>query len=105
MPRCQRFSPTEQDGQAVIMTVEEFECLRLMDYQGLTQEEAAAQLEVARTTVQAIYAAARKKIASALVEGRELLIEGGNYRLCEKNGRCGHGGGCGHHGRGCGFSD
>ena len=50
-------------------------------------------VDVARTTVQGIYAEARKKIAESLVNGKVLLIEGGEYRLCE-----GFGKGCG---RGC----
>lgn len=43
--------------------MEEYEALRLMDYLGLNQEEAAAQMGVARTTVQRIYAQARRKLA------------------------------------------
>ena len=56
--------------------------LRLMDYLGLNQEEAAAQMGVARTTVQRIYAQARRKLAVFLVEGRPLQIGGGSYALC-----------------------
>ncbi len=40
---------------------------------------------VARTTVQAIYQSARRKIAQALVEGRALVIQGGEYSLCEES--------------------
>ena len=47
-----------------------------------TQEEAAAQMGVARTTVQRIYAQARRKLAVFLVEGRPLQIGGGSYALC-----------------------
>lgn len=75
------------------MTVDEYETIRLIDLEGLTQEECAKQMNVARTTVQGIYAEARRKIAQSLVHGRVLLIEGGEYRLCE-----GPGAGCG---RGC----
>ena len=62
--------------------VEEYEALRLMDYLGLNQKEAAAQMGVARTTVQRIYAQARRKLAVFLVEGRPLQIGGGSYALC-----------------------
>ena len=68
--------------EAVELTVEEYEALRLMDYLGLNQEEAAAQMGVARTTVQRIYAQARRKLAVFLVEGRPLQIGGGSYALC-----------------------
>ena len=83
MPVCRRFSPEEIAGEeTVVLTVEEYETLRLMDYLGLNQEEAALQMDVARTTVQRIYAQARQKLAVFLVEGRPLQIGGGSYALC-----------------------
>ncbi len=65
----------------VVMTVDEYESIRLLDLEGLTQEEAAQRMDVARTTVQRIYAAARHKVAQALYEGAVLRIEGGDYEL------------------------
>ena len=65
----------------LILSVEEFETLRLLDYLGMTQEECAIQMEVGRATVQTLYTEARKKVARFLVEGTGLLIEGGNYEL------------------------
>ena len=86
-PRCNRFAPEDASGDMVVeMTLDEFEAIRLMDWEGLRQEECAAQMDVARTTVQAIYSSARKKIASCLVNGRKLVIDGGEYRLCESDG-------------------
>ena len=67
----------------IILNVEEYEALRLLDYEGMTQEECAAQMDVGRATIQALYAEARKKMARFLVEGASLQIEGGNYRLAE----------------------
>ena len=65
MPTHCRFSPERPaHREAVELTVEEYEALRLMDYLGLNQEEAAAQMRVARTTVQRIYAQARRKLRS-----------------------------------------
>ena len=82
MPAHCRFAPEQPArGEAVELTVEEYEAIRLMDYLGLNQEEAAAQMGVARTTVQRIYAQARRKLAAFLVEGRPLQIGGGRYRL------------------------
>ena len=78
MPGCGRFGPVEGNTeQRVIMSVDEFEAIRLIDYEGLTQEACAERMEVARTTAQAIYAAARSKLAECLVAGKELVIEGG----------------------------
>ena len=83
MPAHCRFAPEQPArGEAVVLTVEEYEAIRLMDYLGLNQEEAAAQMWVARTTVQRIYAQARRKLAAFLVEGRPLQIGGGSYSLC-----------------------
>lgn len=75
------------------MTVDEYESIRLIDLEGFNQEECAQQMNVARSTVQGIYTEARRKLAEALVNGKVLHIEGGEYRLCED-----HGNGCG---RGC----
>jgi len=64
-----------------VMSLDEFETIRLLDFEGLTQEQCAERMGVARTTVTAIYESARRKTAEALVNGKRLLIRGGNYRL------------------------
>ena len=74
-PRVREFIPKEAEaGQPVEMTLDEFETVRLMDRLDFEQEDCAAQMNVSRTTVQAIYDSARKKLALALVEGRRLQI-------------------------------
>ena len=57
------------------LTIEEYEAIRLIDYIGLTQSEAAEKMDVARTTIQAIYCKARFKIARCMVEGGEYYIQ------------------------------
>ena len=59
------------------MTLDEYEAIRLLDLENLQQEQAAAQMGVARTTVQLIYNNARRKLADCLVNGKRLVIEGG----------------------------
>lgn len=97
LPESNRFGPLDMcmgaDG-TVTMTVDEFETIRLIDLDGFTQEQCAAQMDISRTTVQGIYDSARNKLALSLVGGKVLLIEGGDYRLCD-----GQEGGCG--GVGC----
>ena len=83
-PDCRTFGPRDDRvAEAVVMTLDEFETIRLIDLEGLTQEEAAGQMRVARTTVQAIYSGARGKLADCLVNGKELQLRGGDYVLCE----------------------
>lgn len=60
----------------VTLSLEEYEAVRLLDYEGLSQEEAAFRMGVARTTLTGIYSSARGKIASFLVRGERLSIEG-----------------------------
>ena len=57
--------------------LDEFETIRLLDYQGLEQEKVAELMGISRPTVTRIYASARKKIAEALTEGKAICIEGG----------------------------
>lgn len=99
MPKVCNFVPVGQDENqtAVVLTVDEFETIRLIDEQGFSQEECSSYMQVARTTAQAIYNTARAKIATALVEGMPLRIEGGDYRLCEGKEDVCHCGGCQRH--------
>lgn len=89
-PRCTGFMPagdsTVTAEHRVSMSVDEYETIRLIDLLGLTQEECAARMEIARTTVTGIYENARHKLADTLVNGKHLIVEGGNYRLCDKAG-------------------
>lgn len=96
LPRVSEFLPAENaggEGETVIVTVDEYEAVRLIDHEGFSQEECSGYMKIARTTVQQIYDSARGKIARALVEGLPLRIEGGSYRLCDgKEEFCGCGG-------------
>ena len=84
LPQTISFSPEglSEFKEVVILTVEEYETIRLIDKEGLSQEQCSERMQVARTTVQQIYADARKKLADVLVEGLPLRIQGGDYRLC-----------------------
>jgi predicted DNA-binding protein (UPF0251 family) len=74
------FGPKNRAKQ-VFLFFEEYESIRLLDYDNLTQEEAAVCMEVSRPTLTRIYEAARNKVAKAMVEGQDLLITGGNFEF------------------------
>lgn len=97
MPRNNSFAPlgTLQEAEKIIMAVDEYETIRLIDLAGYTQEECAAQMGIARTTVQGIYNDARRKLADALVNGKPLFIEGGDIDFCQRE-HAGCGKKCGH---------
>ncbi len=86
IPENNLFGPLGVDineSDIVIMTVDEYEVIRLIDLEGLMQEECAQRMGVARTTIQRIYGEARQKIADSLVNDKALKIEGGDYKLYE----------------------
>lgn len=93
MPENTDFGPIKQHArlEIVILAVDEFETIRLIDLEGLTQEECSLQMNVARTTVQRIYNDARKKLADALVNNKNIKIQGGNFTVCDDGSRCGQG--------------
>jgi predicted DNA-binding protein (UPF0251 family) len=65
--------------ESVVLLFEEFEAIRLADYENLTQEEAAERMNISRPTFTRLYDKARKNIAKAFIEGKAILIQGGNY--------------------------
>ncbi len=93
MPKCREFTAVSEGNQdletalksravGIFMTVEEYECIRLIDYSGLTQEECSRQMGASRATIQGLYASARKKLARFLVEASRLTISGGDFTVC-----------------------
>jgi predicted DNA-binding protein (UPF0251 family) len=80
--------------EVVSLTVDEFEAIRLKDFEGLEQEKAAERMNVSQPTFHRIVESARRKVADALTNGKAIRIEGGNY-VAEYNRKfkcyaCGH---------------
>jgi predicted DNA-binding protein (UPF0251 family) len=75
-------------SREISLHYEEYEAIKLADYKNLSQEEAANVMEVSRPTFTRIYEKARKKVAEAFVEGKTLLIEGGNVAFDKQWYRC-----------------
>lgn len=85
LPSQDTFAPIDSAcTDTIVMTIDEYEVIRLMDVVGLTQEQAAIQMSVGRTTVTGIYESARHKVAVALVEGKRLVIQGGKIKVCDR---------------------
>lgn len=103
LPKADAFIPAgcQEAKPGVVMTVDEYETIRLIDHEGFSQEQCSVYMNVARTTVQQIYNSARKKLSVALVDGLPLKIEGGDYQLCDgEESHCGCGG-CHKHRKAC----
>jgi uncharacterized protein len=82
-PMMEGFKPfgiPMHDLEPVILLFEEFESVRLCDYDGLTQVQAAESMAVSRPTFTRIYEKARCSIARAFVEGKAIIIEGGDFK-------------------------
>ena len=83
-PAHPRFQPEGRpDASCVTLTLDEFEVIRLVDFERRTHEQCAELMDVSRTTVTEIYETARFKLADSIVNGKRLEIAGGNYRLCD----------------------
>lgn len=82
------FGIPRRQTETVTLRMDEYETIRLLDYEGLTQETAAARMNVSRPTLTRIYENARKTVAQALVEGKMILIEGGNVDFGKEWFRC-----------------
>lgn len=90
VPVCRTFFPNSQSCEPpVALQLEELEAIRLKDVRGMDQAECAAMMGLSRPTFQRMLQSARTKIATALVEGRTITIEGGNYIMKNRVFECG----------------
>ncbi len=71
-----------------VLTLGEFEALRLVDLESIGQEDAAKKMKLSQPTLHRLVSSARKKVVEALVKGKVIRIEGGNYEIVS----CGCGG-------------
>src|SRR5580698_475137 len=87
-PAERTFEPRPKGNakDAIVLTLDEFEAVRLLDYKRLSQTQAAKEMRVHRSTVSRIVSSARKKIAKALVDITTLKIEGGCCKVIKGGG-------------------
>jgi predicted DNA-binding protein (UPF0251 family) len=89
-PRAAYFKPRGipiNQLEETVLKIEELEALRLVDMEGMYQEDAAREMGVSRQTIQRMLGEARAKVTGALFAGKALRIEGGSYILQEGTGR------------------
>ena len=84
------FTPEQPAQKTVQITVEALEALRLCDLEGLDQDSAAGRMGVSRGTLQRILYLARQNVADALVNGKKIVIGGGNYEVASGHCQCAH---------------
>ncbi|MGB4362370.1 MAG: DUF134 domain-containing protein [Methanothermobacter tenebrarum] len=87
-PPIKCFKPeTESDG-TIKVTLDEFEAIRLKDYHNIKQKKAAQIMGISQPTFHRIITSARSKIAKALVEGKTIILKGGDYITDKKRYKC-----------------
>jgi predicted DNA-binding protein (UPF0251 family) len=74
--------------EEIRLLVEEIEAIRLKDFEGLEGEECAQRMNISRTTFSRVLESGRKKLANALLNGKAIRIEGGNFELSSRRFRC-----------------
>lgn len=74
--------------QGVRLLVEEVEAIRLKDLEGLEQEECAERMHISRPTFHNVLESGRRKLADALISGKAIQIEGGNFGLPQTRFKC-----------------
>ncbi|MBU1194525.1 MAG: DUF134 domain-containing protein [Proteobacteria bacterium] len=101
-PSVNKFGPHGFKGRGEItLSLEEFEAIRHIDFEGLDQSQAAQIMDVSRQTFGRILKSGRYNLSNALVNGYHLKIEGGCYTMDTSEQRRQHGHGRGN-GRRCG---
>lgn len=88
LPEASAFNKGKKSKEKIEITADEMEIIRLIDYKGLTQQECARQMQVARSTIAAVYERTRYKIASSFFDNKEIIIDGGEYELCSNSKSC-----------------
>lgn len=85
IPGTRVFVPT-QEGEEIVLGFDELEALRLADMEGMYQEQAAREMNVSRATFGRLVEAARRKVATAHVQGTAIRVEEGNAEvICRSN--------------------
>lgn len=86
-PNFKYFGPGRgRSSEEVVLKMEEFEAIRLKDFENLSQDESAEKMNISQPTFHRTLVSAREKIAEAIVNGKALRIEGGDYEMSSEKG-------------------
>ena len=88
LPEISFFNKTRGSNGNITLSLDEYEVIRLIDNLGLTQQECARQMQMARTSITSTYESARYKISDAIINNFQLIINGGEYHICENSKSC-----------------
>ena len=94
IPEVTHFRPAGVPAQIlaeVFLSMEEAEAIRLRDLESLEQEECAEKMSISRPTFHRVLESARRKVADALLNGKAIRIEGGNFEMALQRFQCGNG--------------
>ncbi len=82
-PSTRQFSPRGRIGRPgyKVLKIEEIETIRLSDYMGLSQGEAAKLMGISQQTYSRVLKASRKALAEALINGEIIKVQGGDYKI------------------------
>ena len=69
------------DLAETILTFDEFEAIRLIDLLSIAQEKAGKQMKISQPTLSRLLTSARKKLADAIINGKAIKVQGGNYKF------------------------
>ena len=85
-PKISQFSPRGKPGRPdeANLGTDEFEAMRLADFMGLSQKEAAKSMRISQQTFSRVLRRARKTIADAIVSGKIIRIPGGQYMISSR---------------------
>lgn len=90
MPGFDLFKPAgvrASDLKQTVISVDEYEAVKLKDFEGIEQTKAAKKMNISQSTFNRLLASARKKISDAIVNGKAIKIEGGDFKMVQPRGR------------------
>lgn len=82
------FGIQKRSSEKISLYFEEYQAIKLLDYEGMTQEQASTHMNISRPTVTRVYESARRKVAKAMTEGKDLVIRGGKFHFDDSWFRC-----------------